>query len=563
MAETIREFIVNLGFEAQQSVGLDKLTMSLTNAYTTAILIADVIEKAAVSVVEAVAATAKGFESLYYQVQRVGASAPSIKAFEYAVSQVGGTAAQADRALDGFAHQMRMNPQGFERYLSGSLHVKTREGGKLRDSAEMIFDAVDALKKLPFSARVLIAQDRLGIDEQTLMALERPGARERYRQGLKTNASAGITDKAVEAAAKFEQAARETWDRVSKVLEGTGARLFDALKGPLDGLNRYLDEHKDEINAALHKIADAIATMVTNGLADFKTVDWSKATQDVVTVIQSVAWLIQKIADTFRFLEIANSIDPTQNAVRALRGQDNYFTRGIDWIKGKLGWDGKSNRGISGFWTPERMSYAVDRLVNEAGLSRMGAAALVARWTQEAPGGPSTVNGIGATGINQALGSRRPPGYASMTYEQQLDYIIKNDLMSPDQRKALNTLRNAKTPFEGAVGGTQYERAQWYNGQTDILTYGTPVEKVLKAIDAVKKPPPTDFKIGPQSFNDIRSAPALGATSWAGDRTLHANTTNYIDVVTNDPHTAAAAVGINVDRSANAFTSTLKSTDWG
>ena len=563
MAETIREFIVNLGFEAQQSVGLDKLTLSLTNAYTTAILIADAIEKAAVSVVDAVMATAKGFESLYFQVQRVGASASSIKAFEYAISQVGGTAAQADKALEGFAHQMRMNPQGFERYLSGSLHVRTREkDGKLRDSAEMIFDAVDALKKLPFSARALIAQDRLGIDEQTLIELERPGGRERYRQGLKINASTGITDDAVKKAAQFEQTARETWKRVSTFLEGTGTRLFDALKGPLDGLNKYLDEHKDEINKALSRIADAIASVVTNGLADFKQVDWSKATQDIVSVIQSIGWFVQKIADTFWFLEEANRLDPTQNAYKAFRGEDNYFTRGFNWVKEKLGWDGKTSRGISGFWTPDRMSYAVDRLVREAGLSRMGAAALVARWTQEAPGGPSTVNGIGATGINQALGSRRPPGYASMTYEQQLDYIIKNDLMSPDQRKALDTLRNAKTPFEGAVGGSQYERAEYYNGQTDILTYGTPVEKVLKAIDGVKTPPAINFKVGPQSFNDIRTAPALGSTAFAG-RTLHASTTNYIDVVTNDPHTAAAAVGINVDRSANAFTNTIKSTDWG
>jgi hypothetical protein len=110
----------------------------------------------------------------------------------------------------------------------------------------------------------------------------------------------------------------------------------------------------------------------------------------------------------------------------------------------------------------------------------MGASALTARWTQEAPGGPTSVNPRGgATGINQALGPRQPQGYGSWSLDQQVDYIIQHDLKDFAQAKALQELRNAKTPEEGAIGAADYERAEnhvWGGG--DRLSAQTPVQRV-------------------------------------------------------------------------------------
>jgi hypothetical protein len=132
------------------------------------------------------------------------------------------------------------------------------------------------------------------------------------------------------------------------------------------------------------------------------------------------------------------------------------------------------------------MRHVAERLEKEAGLSPMGAAALVARFTQEAPGGPTAVNPSShATGINQALGDRRPAGYGTWSLDQQLDYIIKTDL--PREQRAYAGLTNAKTPEEGSIAATQYERAEGYNGRTDILTYSTPVQKVY---DTIHRPLP-------------------------------------------------------------------------
>ena len=147
---------------------------------------------------------------------------------------------------------------------------------------------------------------------------------------------------------------------------------------------------------------------------------------------------------------------------------------------------GYDQRQQGAWWTPDRMQHISDRLQKEAGLSPVGAAGLVARWSSvEAGAGPSAVNPkSGAAGLNQALGDRQPKGYASWDADKQLDYIIKTDLLAPDQKQALDVLRNAKTPDEASRGASMYERAEGYNAQTgtDNFTGATPVQRVMDAI---------------------------------------------------------------------------------
>jgi hypothetical protein len=98
----------------------------------------------------------------------------------------------------------------------------------------------------------------------------------------------------------------------------------------------------------------------------------------------------------------------------------------------------------------------------------MGASAMVARMMLEAPGGPSTVNSIGATGIFQALGDRRPPGFETWSYGKQLDYLWGIDLQKPDRRQGLDVLKTGKTPEEGSTGAAMIERAEGPFGH-DVL----------------------------------------------------------------------------------------------
>jgi hypothetical protein len=181
----------------------------------------------------------------------------------------------------------------------------------------------------------------------------------------------------------------------------------------------------------------------------------------------------------------------------------------------------RGSRGVGGWWTPERMQHAADRLEKEAGLSSMGAAGLVARWASvEASGGPTAVNPkSGAAGINQALGDRKPAGYSGMSFDQQLDYIVKKDLHDASQRRALDVLKNATTAAQAAAGASMYERAEGFNGVTDNYTNSTPVQRVYDAIHKKLlatgvKPPSSGFSskepYGPGPGSMPHRPPSLG-----------------------------------------------------
>lgn len=147
-------------------------------------------------------------------------------------------------------------------------------------------------------------------------------------------------------------------------------------------------------------------------------------------------------------------------------------------------------KAVGGWWTPERRAYAIEYLMKHAGLSEHGAAGLVARWAAiEASGGPSSVNPkSGAEGVAQWLGSRKRPGYTdSGSLEKNLEHAVWE--LKNTEKSAASVLRKARTPWEGAVGASMYERAEGYQARTgvDFFTGRTPVENVMNDWKARKE----------------------------------------------------------------------------
>lgn len=122
-----------------------------------------------------------------------------------------------------------------------------------------------------------------------------------------------------------------------------------------------------------------------------------------------------------------------------------------------------------GWWTPDRQRHAIDYLKDKGGLSELGAKALVARWAGvEAQSGPGEVNSIGATGIGQWLGKRKS-GVVRGDFEGQLAHAVQ-ELNGPESR-AYETLKNARTEEEAAIGASEYERAEGYRSRTGRDNY--------------------------------------------------------------------------------------------
>ena len=120
------------------------------------------------------------------------------------------------------------------------------------------------------------------------------------------------------------------------------------------------------------------------------------------------------------------------------------------------------NPGEVGWWTKARQDHAVDVLTKE-GVSPLGAEALISRWKNvEAPGGPSTVNSIGAQGIAQWLRDRQK-GVVLGDFDGQLKHAAYE--LHTSHRRALGLL-NSGTAAGAATGASDFERAEGYNART-------------------------------------------------------------------------------------------------
>jgi hypothetical protein len=175
-----------------------------------------------------------------------------------------------------------------------------------------------------------------------------------------------------------------------------------------------------------------------------------------------------------------------------LDAQGNIIRGGVN-LGGGIGSGGGSapNAGVGGWWTDDRMKHMHDRLMAEAGLSDMGASALVARAAGiEAAGGPTSANASGHEGIGQWDAFRGGRGMAQRSFDDQIDWEIKE--LNTTEARAAAKLRAAQTPEEGAIGASTYERAENYNSATgvDAQTFRTPVKQVYDRIHGIGKSTP-------------------------------------------------------------------------
>lgn len=164
-----------------------------------------------------------------------------------------------------------------------------------------------------------------------------------------------------------------------------------------------------------------------------------------------------------------------------------------------------------GWWTPERIKYATNYLETKGGLSKYGAAGLVARWAgvESADKGPASLNEkSGAWGVGQWLGPRKHGIQGNDSFDDQLRYAVQEGQGS--EKAAWNALRTAKNYDEGARGASMYERAEGYDPKTglDNYTHHTPVKRIYTSVYG-EETPATATAPAPRAVPDA-SAPVAG-----------------------------------------------------
>ena len=497
---------------------------------------------------------AKRMEALHYMAMRTGGSAGGISAFSYAVAQSGGSADDANASLEKFGDNLRRFGPAYEQALK-KMGIATRDAnGNLRETSELAAEAMEKLKAMPLAQRS--AQGGFfGFTEGTMQAGVRPGFQGAYADRKAINARLGYDpDKAANSGTIFEQSMRRLETVLSVVKDKTTSALFDTIKPQLDQVTQWVLDHGKAISDVVSSISkgiidlatalvksDVIQSAITGlgaGLETFASyINSDDFRKDIKNFIADVTSLAKAVRHGLELLGIL----PSSNADRATAaGADeiqanNWGALGGAITRGHKNWyggradtadAGKSQERLEGFrhgrgvgnfgekdwWTPERQSHAVDRLMKEAGLTEDGAKALVARWKYvESPGGPTAVNpNGGAAGILQGLGPRRKDGLGS--FDDQLGNVARslNDGTDGSQGAAKRLLN---TPGREAEGASAFERAEGYakgpNAGTHRDNFTDRTAEGMKHIVH-----------GVQAASNLTSAPAAPTTAPSGDHVI-------------------------------------------
>lgn len=296
-ADTIREFLVGLGFKVDEA-GQKKFLDGVQSATIQVFKLGMAVKTASAAVVASVGVIADQMESLYYASQRTGAAVANIQALGFAAAQMGSSAEAARGSLESLARFMRNSP-GAEGLLH-SIGVQTREAnGALRDTTEVMGDLGARFAQMPYYLANTYAQ-ALGIDEKTLMAMREGMGQfgDEYRAML---AKAGMDS---QAAAKSSHEFMNEVRGLGAAFIILGQKVATTLTTKLTGdLHRFRDGVVDnfgriagiieKVANGIFMVADVISTLALRGMqAIGAVVDWFNGLDGTVkTIIETVAAL--------------------------------------------------------------------------------------------------------------------------------------------------------------------------------------------------------------------------------------------------------------------------------
>ncbi len=306
-AETIKDFLVSLGFELDEA-GEKKFSAVVAGVTANVLKMGAVVEGAALSVVAFTAKVASGLDNLYWASQRTGATVQGIKQVGYAVSQMGGSVDGARSSLESLSRFIRNSP-GAESFLN-RMGVQTRDAkGNMRDMATVFTGVGQKLSSMPYYRANQYAQ-MLGIDENTLMTMRRGLGNFSAQYSQMTKAIGYNADTAAVSANKFMTSLHAFGEMAGMARDKIGSNLADGLAGDIDSLRKQLLDNWPKIETVLMKVikgilwaGDAVTRVLwRTGQAVGDVINWFKKldpiTQQLIMLFGGllVAWRLLNTA---------------------------------------------------------------------------------------------------------------------------------------------------------------------------------------------------------------------------------------------------------------------------
>lgn len=284
-AETIKEFLVSLGFQVDES-GARKFEAAITGATMKVIKMGVAVEATALSVVGFTAKIAAGLDQLYQASQRTGAAVEGIQRIGYAVSQLGGSADAARSSLENLARFVRNSP-GAEGFLN-RLGVQTRDAsGRMRDMSAIFTGVGQKLSGMSYPRANQYAQ-MLGIDEHTLLAMRQGIGQFGAKYNEMTKAIGYNATTAAASSHRFMTSLRDLGTMAGMARDKIGSNLANGLAGSLDTLRKRIQDNFPRIESVVMRIVKGIlwlgdivarvAGRITDAISD--VTNWWKSLDD-------------------------------------------------------------------------------------------------------------------------------------------------------------------------------------------------------------------------------------------------------------------------------------------
>ncbi len=247
-AETIKDFLVSLGFQVDEA-GARKFDTVIAGTTAQAMKLGVAVEAAAISVVAFTAKIASGLDQLYWASQRTGATVAGIQAIGYAAAQAGSSAEAARGSLESLSRFMRNNP-GAEGFLN-RLGVQTRDAsGNMRDMASIFTGVGQQLSKMPYYRANQYAQ-MLGIDENTLMAMRRGMGQFGAQYTQMAKAIGFNADQAAASSNRFMTSLRAFGQMAGMARDKIGSNLAEGLSGSIETLRKQIVDNFPKIEQTI------------------------------------------------------------------------------------------------------------------------------------------------------------------------------------------------------------------------------------------------------------------------------------------------------------------------
>mgnify|MGYP006147320227 CR=1 FL=1 len=355
-AETIKDFLVSLGFELDEA-GEKKFSAVVAGVTANVLRMGAVVEGAALAVVGFTTKIASGLDKVYFASQRTGASVAGIKALGYAASQLGVDAASAQGSLESLARFIRNSP-GAEGFLN-RLGIQTRSAnGSMRDTSAIFTGLSAKLSSMPYYRANQYAQ-MLGIDENTLMAMRKGLGQFSSEYALTAKKIGFNAEVAAKQSNRFMTSMRDLSMTLGQARDKIGSNLADGLAGDIDSLRKQLLDNWPKIEAVLMKVikgvlwaGDAVTRVLwRTGQAVGDVINWFKKLDPIT---QQLIMLFGGLLLAWRLLNTAFLTSPVGivlslgTAIFALYDDYKTWKEGgnslIDWGQ----WEQEINAALKG-----------------------------------------------------------------------------------------------------------------------------------------------------------------------------------------------------------------------